>query len=95
MGRPRIRTKEEILAAARRRSRESKEQRMDGYTYVYYLPEEHYVGRTLDVVARMRSHKHNGKITDGYEIIARFERTVDAQWLETMFHQRNYNGFNL
>ncbi len=62
-------------------------------TEVYYLPEEHYIGITHYVPARMSSHRYKGKITEGYEIIASFERHVDAAMLELMFHQRGYNGY--
>ena len=66
----------------------------DGYYSVYYLPEEHYVGMTNNVKSRMDYHKSNGKITEGLEIIAKFERAVDAHLFETMLHQRDYNGFH-
>lgn len=69
-----------------------RESKKDGLTYVYYLPEEHYVGITNHVDSRMREHKKI-RITDNYEIIAKFERRVDAHWFETMLHQRGYNGF--
>ena len=65
----------------------------DGYTYVYYLPEEHYVGITTSISNRMKSHKRT-KIVDGMEILARFERHVDAHLFETMLHQRGYNGYS-
>ena len=38
-------------------------------------------------------HRKRGKITEGLEVIAKFERAVDAHVLETKFHQRGYNGF--
>ena len=60
---------------------------------VYYLPEEHYIGITRHIYDRMYCHRKNGKITEGYEILAYFERRVDAHYLETMFHMRGYNGF--
>ena len=62
-------------------------------TAVYYLPEEHYIGLTNDIMQRMRDHKRYGRITEGYEILCYFERRVDAHLLETMFHVRDYNGF--
>ena len=67
----------------------------DGYTYVYYLPEEHYVGVTTSPVKRMNQHRNSqNHIVDGWEIIARFERRVDAHYLEIMFHMRGYQGFS-
>jgi hypothetical protein len=80
-------------------NKESKRQRKkylnqcDGYFYVYYLPEEHYVGMTNQVNRRIRYHNSNGKITDNYEILARFKRQVDAHLFETRLHAMDYNGF--
>ena len=61
---------------------------------VYYLPEEHYVGITNSITQRMRDHSKSGRIVDGYEIIAYFERGVDAHLLETLFHVRGYRGYS-
>ena len=61
---------------------------------VYYLPEEHYIGITNSLKQRMRDHSKRGKIVDGYEVIAYFERGVDAHLLETMFHIRGYRGYS-
>lgn len=66
----------------------------NGLTYVYYLPEEHYIGMSNQMSYRMSRHRAQGKITDGMEVIAGFERRVDAAWLEVLFHQRGYNGFS-
>lgn len=65
----------------------------DGHHSVYYLPEEHYVGMTDCMYSRMRAHGRDGKITEGYEVMATFERSVDAHWFETMCHQRGYRGY--
>ena len=67
----------------------------DGYYYLYYLPEHHYVGVTNWVHDRMYKHRRAGRITEGYEVIAKFERAVDAHLLETLLHQRGYLGFSL
>ncbi len=63
------------------------------YHHVYYLPEEHYIGMTNNIKRRMRMHTVKGKFTEGFEIIASFERSVDAHYLETMFQMRGYNGY--
>ena len=60
---------------------------------VYYLPEEHYIGVTSTFRTRMNRHSSAGKIVDGAEILCYFEREIDAHYLETLFHMRNYNGF--
>ena len=60
---------------------------------VYYLPEEHYVGMSCDIKKRINQHRFDGKITDGFEVIATFEREVDAHWFETSLHIRGYNGY--
>jgi hypothetical protein len=61
---------------------------------VYYLPEHHYVGMTKDVECRIRDHNKKGKITDGYEIIARFKDPKLAHLMETRLHIMGYNGFH-
>jgi hypothetical protein len=67
--------------------------KLDGYFYVYYLPEEHYIGMTNNVHRRIKYHDYSGKIVDNYEILARFKRQVDAHLFETKFHAMDYNGF--
>ena len=62
-------------------------------TILYYLPEEHYMGITNNLRRRLQKHRRNGKITEGHEVIGRFERHVDAHLVETMFHVRGYNGY--
>lgn len=59
----------------------------------YYLPEEHYIGITRNFRNRLSKHKTMGKITEGAEIVAYFERSVDAHYLETLFHMRGYRGY--
>mgnify|MGYP003681529524 CR=1 FL=1 len=65
----------------------------DGYYVVYYLPEEHYVGYSCNTKKRFTQHRANGKCTDGYEIVARFNNPYDAIILEAELHRRDYNGF--
>lgn len=69
----------------------------DGFHHVYYLPEEHYVGVTCNVINRMAMHRRprrgkRGLITEGYQILSSFKRAVDAHWFEVMLHQRGYVG---
>ena len=75
------------------RQREKYLHELDGYFYVYYLPEEHYVGMTNCVHKRIKHHSFSGKIVDNYEILARFNRQVDAHLFETRLHALDYNGF--
>ena len=75
-------------------SRRTYLKRRDDLWSVYYLPEEHYIGVSCHVVNRMSQHRNRDKrITEGYEILAKFERQVDAHWFEILFHIRGYNGF--
>ena len=62
-------------------------------TCVYYLPEEHYVGMTCRIACRMSKHRAAGKCTDNYEVLAYFEREVDAHYFETLLHLRGYHGY--
>ena len=82
--------KEDQLAYQRKWRKEQK----DGKIHVYYIPEEHYVGISVYPKGRMCDHSKNGRITDNWEIIASFERGVDAHWFETLLHMRGYNGYN-
>jgi hypothetical protein len=81
-----------IVVATNRKYRKIYKELTNGYA-VYYLPEEHYVGFTNCVKQRVIDHRKSGKIVDGIEVIATFERAVDAHWFETLLHQREYNGF--
>ena len=62
-------------------------------TIVYYLPEEHRVGLSNNLRRRLQKHRQNGLITDGVEILGKFERHVDAHYLETLLHMRGYHGY--
>lgn len=75
----------------RRNWRSSKK---DNYWYVYYLPEEHYVGMTSIVHERIKYHENSGKIIDDYEIIARYNHPALALMTEALFHYCGYNGCN-
>ena len=63
------------------------------WTFLYYLPESHYVGITSNITKRMIQHRSSDKIIDGFEILGKFERRVDAHYVETLFHLRGYQGF--
>lgn len=67
----------------------------DGHFTVYYLPEHHYIGMTNALKNRLQEHRSkNGRITDGYEIVATFDRAVDAHLMETKLHAMGYDGFH-
>lgn len=63
-----------------------------GYS-LYYLPEEHYIGMSKNVVARISKHKHLGKIIEGWEVIESFDNPVLCHYYETLFHLCGYNGY--
>jgi len=65
---------------------------LNGYA-LYYLPEEHYVGFTNNIKARLRSHKNKNRITFGYEIIGVYKCPIYTHLLETRLHLMGYNGF--
>jgi len=62
--------------------------------YVYYLPEEHYVGFTYNIKQRMYEHKNQGKITDGYEVYGGYKHPAAALMVEAYFHLHGYLGCN-
>jgi len=77
----------------RKSNNERHHKRKDDFFLVYYLPEEHYIGFTKNKSRRFAQHRANGKCTEGYEIIAKFDNPFDAIILEAEFHRRGYNGF--
>lgn len=86
---------EEQRLKAREYSKKYQEERANlypGYS-VYYIPEEHYIGMSRNVVARITKHRHLGKITDGWEVIQSFEDPIRAHLMETQFHLIGYNGY--
>ena len=87
--RERYKINPETMLENQRRWRRSQK---DGLHYVYYLPEEHYVGITNYVANRISQHRRGGKLTDNHEVLASFEREVDAKWFEIQLHQRGYLG---
>ena len=74
-----------------RADRLKKEQ--DGFTSVYYLPEEHYVGMTGRVKKRMSAHKSAGKNIINYKILRVFENEIEAHLYETQLHWMGFGGF--
>ena len=64
----------------------------EGFYSVYYLPEEHYAGVTSRVIARMRDHKCNGMITEGFEVVFTTESKREALDFEAKLHSMGYNG---
>lgn len=62
--------------------------------YVYYLPEEHYIGFTKNIKERMATHKNQGRITEGLEIIGGYKHPASALMVEAAFHLHGYNGCN-
>ena len=65
----------------------------DGYHYVYYLPEEHYVGVTDNVKYRMYSHKSNfSRYTKDVEIVYRHTCRKEAELVESKLHSMGYQG---
>jgi hypothetical protein len=77
----------------------------DDWFSVYYLPEEHYVGMTDFLSYRIKQHdtgrvrnyskvakQERSKITEGFEVLARFKSEVDAHWFEVSLHRMGYIG---
>ena len=62
---------------------------------VYYLKEEHYVGMTNSLKARLAYHKskHNRHIED-VEIIGKYKTKKEALRVEAALHAMGYNGRN-
>lgn len=63
---------------------------------VYYLPEEHYVGMTKRLSARISKHKtQHGRNTDGWRVLRTFDNPFDAHIYETQWHKMGAHGFGI
>lgn len=78
----------------REQRRQWRDDKKDGLWYVYYLPKEHYVGITSLIEERIKEHNKLGRITDNYEIIAKYNHPALALMTEALFHYCGYNGCN-
>ena len=59
----------------------------DGFHYVYYLPEEHYVGVTDNLKFRMYEHKNaQNRNTSNYKILYRHTSREESLKVEAQFH---------
>jgi len=67
----------------------------DPHYSVYYLPNEHYIGMTNNLKARIQDHKNkNGRDVTDYKIVGQFDSAVKAHLVETLFHFIGCNGFH-
>lgn len=56
------------------------------------MPEEHYIGITNNPTQRMGQHRHRGKITEGWEIVAEYSDPKLCVLHEALMHYIGYNG---
>ena len=67
----------------------------DGEVYfVYYLPEEHYCGATIDPIRRMGEHRSSNhrKNTDNWKILYATRNEQEALRIEAEFHLMGIEG---
>ena len=65
----------------------------DGYHYVYYIPEHHYIGVSNFVKHRMYRHNNDHKrIIDGFEIVYKTKCRKEAELVESKLHSMGYQG---
>jgi len=65
----------------------------DGFHYVYYIPEHHYVGVTNNVINRKYYHKSvHKRILDGIEIVHKTPCRKEALKVESKLHNIGYYG---
>ena len=85
----------ERRAAYNRTYRESKKSK---YTTIYCIPNyngkgDNYVGITNNLIRRLSSHKHLGKLnTDKYIELDKVDDRKEAEVLESKYHSRGYHG---
>ena len=62
--------------------------RHEGGTFVYYLPEEHYVGVSAShrFPHRMCEHRSKGRDIEGWKILFHSEDRKQAKLVESQFH---------
>ena len=71
------------------------ESQKDELFTVYYLKEDHYVGQTNHMKARMKKHvSHNGRHVEDVEVLGRFETREEALAFESRLHDMGYHGRN-
>lgn len=76
----------------RKQRRNWRNEKKDGLWYVYYLPEEHYIGITSLIDDRLKTHSRQGRIIDGYEIVAKYNHPALALMAEALLHYCDYEG---
>ena len=65
----------------------------DGLHYVYYLPEEHYIGVTDCISKRIAVHKHKfNRYVDNIEIVYKTPCRKEAELVESKLHSLGYQG---
>ena len=74
--------------------RKAKRDEEKKYYWVYYLPEEHYVGITSNVKNRIATHIRDGRITEGYELVVKCRHPARALMIEAILHLKGYYGCN-
>ena len=67
-----------------RKTAYEKKRRQEGF-WVYYLPEEHYVGVTTYMTDRMSGHKRDGNNTEGHRVLYHSDCEMDAYVKEAEF----------
>ena len=65
---------------------------VDDFYTLYYLPEHHYIGVTNQPKTRARSHRASGRVTKGFEVVAIFETKREALDAEFYLHNIGYFG---
>lgn len=65
------------------------------YWIVYLLPNaDNYVGKTNNPTSRMYHHKSEGRNSNDWVELARFDNEEDALKCEAEYHDKGYNGRN-
>ena len=77
------------------RQREHNKKRKERYYCVYYLPEEHYCGFSIELLRRIGEHRRAGKNVDGWRILYYSKDKTEAAYHEALFQSvLSINGLN-
>ena len=87
-----LKTAKKFSQSIGKSSRFWNEYKGDDIYYVYYLPEHHYIGVTNNPSHRMKNHRINGKLTEGFELLLAFKNPRLAAWYEATFRLMGYEG---
>lgn len=94
-GKPKKGLRSECKKCTNKKTIARRQQKLNGYWYVYKIVEDNYVGITSDFKSRKAVHKYKGKQVKTMKKIARYKRPEFAIIHEAILHLIGYKGCSL